>query len=180
MAKISPLVIIPPVIFAAIAGLFAAGMMTRTPDQLPSAYIGRAAPDIAGLPPLDGLPGLSAEDFTTGEVTIVNFWASWCPPCRAEHPTLLQLADEGYRIAGINFDDEMDNALQYLADDGNPFFATGFDPQSRVAVNWGVAAPPETFIIGGDGTVLLRFQGPIHGVMESIIRPKLAEAEGGT
>jgi len=178
MAKVSPLVIIPPVVFAAIAGLFAAGMWTRDATQLPSAYIGRPAPGLVGVPPLTGMAPLTAEDFTTGEVTIVNFWASWCPPCRAEHPALLELADEGYRIAGINFDDEMDKALGYLADDGNPFFATGFDPQSRVAVNWGVAAPPETFIIDGDGTVLLRFQGPIHGVMDTIIRPALAEAEG--
>ena len=97
------------------------------------------------------------------KVLILNFWASWCPPCRAEHPKLLELADQGYRVAGVNFRDQQDQAAAYLNDHHDPFFATGFDLRGRVAIDWGVTAPPETFIIDGDGTVLFRFVGPLVG-----------------
>ena len=162
MARISPLVILPPAIFAGLAGLFLAGLMRDNPDELPSSFIGRAAPDL----PDTAIPGtdlLTDDALRAGEVTVVNFWASWCPPCRAEHPTLLQMAANGVRVAGLNFEDQEDNALEYLADEGDPFFATGFDPSGRNALEWGVTAPPETFIVAGDGTVLFRFTGPLVG-----------------
>lgn len=152
----------PPLIFAALAGLFFAGMMRDNADELPSTLVGQAAPDVAPEP-VPGTPLLTGVDLRSGEVTIVNYWASWCPPCRAEHPTLLALQEQGYRVAGINFRDEADAAVEYLVEDGNPFFATGFDPRGRTAINWGVTAPPETFIIAGDGTVLFRFAGPLIG-----------------
>ena len=113
MARISPLVILPPAIFAALAGLFLGGMMTGGDDTLPSTFIGRQAP---GLPE-EGLPGkpqLTDADLRDGEITILNFWASWCPPCRAEHPTLTALAEEGWRVSAVNFRDESDAALSYL------------------------------------------------------------------
>ncbi|SMY09074.1 DsbE family thiol:disulfide interchange protein [Flavimaricola marinus] len=176
MAKISPLVVIPPAIFAALAGLFFAGMMRDNPDELPSTFIGRPAP---GLPD-EALPGttmLTRADLESGEVTVVNFWASWCPPCRAEHPTLHALTEEGIRVAGINFRDDVGNAQSYLADEGDPFFATGLDPRGRVSIDWGVTAPPETFIIDGDGTVLFRFTGPMIGSdYEQRFRPALDAA----
>ncbi|MBL4811967.1 MAG: DsbE family thiol:disulfide interchange protein [Rhodobacteraceae bacterium] len=179
MAKFRPLVFLPPAIFAAMAGLFVAGMMRENPDDLPSMMIGRQAPAL----PEQGLPGLallSADDLASGEITIVNFWASWCPPCRAEHPTLQALADQGYRVAGINFRDEADKAIAYLEDEGNPFFATGFDPRGRLAIDWGVTAPPETFIIGPDGVVQFRYVGPLVGSQyEQSFLPALRAAEGG-
>lgn len=162
MARISPMMLAPPLIFAALAGLFFAGMMRDNADELPSTLVGQAAPDVAPEP-VPGTPLLTGVDLRSGEVTIVNYWASWCPPCRAEHPTLLALQEQGYRVAGINFRDEADAAVEYLVEDGNPFFATGFDPRGRTAINWGVTAPPETFIIAGDGTVLFRFAGPLIG-----------------
>jgi cytochrome c biogenesis protein CcmG, thiol:disulfide interchange protein DsbE len=176
MARISPLFILPPAIFAGLAGLFFAGMMRDNPDELPSTLIGQPAP---GLPE-SGLPGtvaLTTADLTAGEVTLVNFWASWCPPCRAEHPTLHALTEEGIRVAGINFRDDLDNAQTYLADEGDPFFATGLDPRGRTSIDWGVTAPPETFIVGGDGTVLFRFTGPLIGSdYEQRFRPALEAA----
>ena len=162
MARISPLVIIPPVIFAALAGLFAAGMMRDNPDELPSTFVGQPAPSVP-VEAVQGTAQLTDEDLRAGEVTIVNFWASWCPPCRAEHPTLLSLSEQGYRVAGVNFRDQQDQASAYLADQEDPFFATGFDLRGRVAIDWGVTAPPETFIVGPDGTVLNRFIGPLVG-----------------
>lgn len=175
---IRPMVLIPPVIFAALAGLFAAGLMRENPDELPSALIGREAPGVPG----EGLAGkvaLTDADLRTGEITIVNYWASWCPPCRAEHPTLIALAEQGYRVAGVNFRDDPEKALQYLADETDPFIAHGFDPSGRVSLDWGVTAPPETFIVGGDGTVLFRFVGPLVGsAYEQRFLPALAAAVG--
>ncbi len=162
MAKLSPMMLAPPVMFAALAGLFFAGMMRDNVNDLPSTLIGQAAPDVAPEP-VQGTNLLTGVDLRSGEVTVLNFWASWCPPCRAEHPTLLDLSANGYRVAGLNFRDDADAAAGYLRDDGNPFFATGFDPNGRVAIDWGVTAPPETFIVDGDGTVLFRFAGPLIG-----------------
>jgi cytochrome c biogenesis protein CcmG/thiol:disulfide interchange protein DsbE len=179
MARISPLLLVPPVAFAALAGLFAAGLMRDNPDDLPSALIGREAP---GVPPegLPGKPALADADLRVGEITIVNYWASWCPPCRAEHPTLMALAAEGYRVAGINFRDDSVKALRYLAEESDPFLAHGYDPSGRVSIDWGVTAPPETFIIAGDGTVLYRLAGPLVGsAYEQGFLPALREATGG-
>jgi cytochrome c biogenesis protein CcmG, thiol:disulfide interchange protein DsbE len=162
MVKVSPLVILPPVLFAALAGLFLGGMLRQNPEQLPSAFIGKPAPAL----PAEGLDGamlLTDADLRTGAVTVVNFWASWCPPCRAEHPVLTELAAQGTRLAGVNFRDTADDAAAYLTEQGNPFFGLGFDPRGRVALDWGVTAPPETFIVAGDGTVLFRFAGPLVG-----------------
>ena len=162
MAKIAPLMILPPLLFAALAGLFLGGMLRQDPEALPSAFIGKPAPALPEVG-LDGTPVLTDADLHAGEITIVNFWASWCPPCRAEHPVLKALSAQGTRVAGVNFRDTAEDAGAYLADQGNPFFATGFDPRGRSALDWGVTAPPETFIVGGDGTVLFRFAGPLVG-----------------
>lgn len=180
MAKISPMMILPPLIFAAIAGLFLGGMFLGQGRNLPSALIGREAPSVAaeGLP---GLDQLTDADLRAGEITLLNYWASWCPPCRAEHPTLKALAAEGeergFRLVGINFRDTVDQALAYLIDEGNPFLKSGFDPRGRTSIDWGVSAPPETFIINGDGTVLYRFAGPLIGSdYEQRFRPELEKA----
>ncbi|WP_370302476.1 DsbE family thiol:disulfide interchange protein [Pseudooceanicola sp.] len=180
MAKISPLMVLPPLIFLAFVGLAGVSMMRDDPDSLPSIFIGRAAP---ALPEqrLADLPGLSREDLTTGEITVINFWASWCPPCRAEHPYLHELRERGVRLYGVNFKDQQGQALRYLEDEGNPFLGLGFDPAGRSAIDWGVTAPPETFIIGGDGTVLFKFVGPLVGSdMEQRFEPELAKALAAT
>ncbi|MCZ4353772.1 DsbE family thiol:disulfide interchange protein [Roseovarius aestuarii] len=178
MAKLSPLMIAPPVIFAALTAMFFVGMQRDNPDALPSVFIDQPAP---AVPPegLEGRVQLTDADLRSGEVTVVNFWASWCPPCRAEHPTLHALNDEGVRVAGINFKDDAAQADQYLTRDGDPFFATAFDPQGRAAIDWGVTAPPETFIIDGDGKVLFKFIGPLVGSdYQQRFRPELEKALG--
>lgn len=162
MAKLSPLMIAPPLIFAGFVALAAFGMFRGGGDELPSTFIDRPAPELPdkGLP---GLPEATAEMLRSGEVTLVNFWASWCPPCRAEHPVLMRLAQDGVRIVGVNFKDNAEDAIGYIHEEGDPFLGHFFDPNGRKAIDWGVSAPPETFIIDGDGTVLFKYVGPLVG-----------------
>ncbi len=160
--KISPFMMVPPILFAGLAALFFFGMQRDDPNALPSTLIGRDAPAF----PTETLPGQILPDadlLRTGQVSVVNFWATWCPPCRAEHPTLLDMSSQGIRLIGVNFKDEATKATAYLAEEGNPFLAVGYDPQGRAAINWGVTGPPETFIVDGTGKVLYRFAGPLVG-----------------
>lgn len=159
MARISPLVVLPPLVFAALAGVFLWGMGREDPEGLPSTMIGREAP---GLPQttLPGKTQLTDAMLREPGVKLVNFWASWCPPCRAEHPTLTELSTQ-LPVYGVDLKDPEANALEFLAQDGDPFRAIATDPNGRGAIDWGVTAPPETFIIDGEGKVLFRFAGPL-------------------
>ncbi len=173
------LMVLPPVLFAGLAGLFYGGMYRDNPGELQSVFVGRAAPAVPATA-LPGIPGLTDADLKTGKVTVVNFWATWCPPCRAEHPVLKEMASNGVRVAGVNIRDDDDKAVSYLAEEGNPFFAVASDPAMRGAIDWGVTAPPETFIVGGDGTVLFRFVGPLVGTdYETRFLPELKKALAG-
>ena len=174
MARVSPLVLLPPVAFAALAGLFLGGMFRDDPDALPSTLEGRAAPPL-DLTAFDGapLPDLAAME----GVKLVNFWASWCGPCRIEHPQLMALADEGIQIVGVNYKDDPDNARAFLADLGDPYSAKGADKNGRAAIEWGVYGVPETFVVDGAGTVILRFAGPVtRDILEKRIAPAIDAA----
>ena len=171
--------VLPPFLFAGLAGMFYIGMYREGAGELPSVFIGREAPVLptTGLP---GGPALTDADLRSGEVTVLNFWATWCPPCRAEHPVLLEMAANGVRVAGVNMMDDDAKAVTYLAEEGNPFVGVATDPNGRNRVEWGVTAPPETFIIAGDGTVLLRFVGPLVGTdYETRFVPELEKARAG-
>lgn len=156
------LILLPPVLFAALAALFMAGMFRSNPGELKSVFVGGPAPALPATV-LPGIAGLTDADLRSGKVTLVNFWATWCPPCRAEHPVLMQMAAKGLRIGGVNIRDDDAKAVEWLAEGGNPYIGVATDPAMRGAIDWGVTAPPETFIVGGDGTVLFRFQGPLVG-----------------
>ncbi|MEP1585286.1 MAG: DsbE family thiol:disulfide interchange protein [Tateyamaria sp.] len=176
MAKVSPLMLAPIGIFAGFVALAAVGMFRDNPRELPSTRVGGIAPEVTEES-LIAFPGVTPEMLGNGQVTLVNFWASWCPPCRAEHPKLLEMAADGVPIVGVNFRDTETPATQYLTDDGNPFVGVAFDPAGRTAIEWGVTAPPETFIIAGDGTVLFRYIGPLIGSdYENRFVPALNEA----
>jgi cytochrome c biogenesis protein CcmG/thiol:disulfide interchange protein DsbE len=168
----------PPLIFAGFVALAAVGMFRDNPDGLRSTLVGQAAPALPGAPLAD-FPSPAADALRSGNVTLVNFWASWCPPCRAEHPQLLEMQANGIAIVGVNFKDAEGTATKYLRDDGNPFVGVGFDPQGRTAIDWGVTAPPETFIVDGGGKVLFRYAGPLVGSdYEQRFLPALNEALG--
>jgi cytochrome c biogenesis protein CcmG/thiol:disulfide interchange protein DsbE len=177
MAKLSPLMLLPPLAFAALAGVFMWGMGREDPRQLPSALIGRDAPPLV-LKPLADLAYFDDETLRNGEVKLVNFWASWCPPCRVEHPLLQQLTDEGFPVYGVNYKDEPEHALKFLAELGDPYVAIGADRSGMdTAVNWGVYGVPETFVIDGDGKVLYRFAGALtQNVITHRIRGHFAQS----
>ncbi|MGR3634224.1 MAG: DsbE family thiol:disulfide interchange protein [Limimaricola soesokkakensis] len=175
MARISPLIILPPAIFAALAGLFAAGMLRDNPDELPSALIGREAP-LTETGTLSGKPPFDPAVLSDGEVKLVNFWASWCAPCRVEHPNLAELAEGGLPVYGINYKDDPQKAAAFLAELGDPYEAIGTD-DGRVARDWGVYGVPETFVVDGEGRILERMAGPVtQRAIADRLQPALDQA----
>jgi cytochrome c biogenesis protein CcmG/thiol:disulfide interchange protein DsbE len=140
---------------------------------------GRAAPAVQVVALGTG-PDLTDAMLREPGAKLVNFWASWCAPCRAEHPVLKSLQAEGVTILGVNFKDKPEAALQFLQDLGNPYAAIGADDSGRMGLDWGLYGVPETFVIDGTGKVILRHAGPITAsILEDRIRPALAEAAGG-
>jgi cytochrome c biogenesis protein CcmG/thiol:disulfide interchange protein DsbE len=173
------LMVLPPVVFAGLAAMFWLGMQRDNPGELKSVLIGRDAP-VLPTTTLPGIPALTDADLRTGEITVVNFWATWCPPCRAEHPVLMEMAAKGIRVGGVNIMDDDDKAVAYLAEEGNPFIGVATDPNGRNRVEWGVTAPPETFILDGEGKILFRFVGPLVGTdYEARFVPELEKAMAG-
>ncbi|MEZ5779903.1 MAG: DsbE family thiol:disulfide interchange protein [Paracoccaceae bacterium] len=176
MARVSPLMILPPAIFAGLALMFVWGMGRDNPDALPSTLEGRQAPAVA-VTQLADLPVFGDADLRDGNVKLVNFWASWCAPCRVEHPNLSKLRAEGATIYGVNYKDRPEAATRFLDDLGNPYAAIGADESGRMGIDWGLYGVPETFVIDGKGKVILRFAGPItERVLESEIRPAMDKA----
>jgi cytochrome c biogenesis protein CcmG, thiol:disulfide interchange protein DsbE len=179
------LIALPLLGFIALAGLFFRGLGSGDPSRLPSALIGRPAPNLS-LPALDGLtredlpvPGLDPSNFQ-GRVTLVNVWASWCIPCRTEHPQLERLAaDQRLQLIGINYKDSAENARRFLGRYGNPFVAVGVDPDGRAGIEWGVYGVPETFLIGRDGRIIYKHVGPIVEENFMLVRREIEKALGG-
>ncbi|WP_414472609.1 DsbE family thiol:disulfide interchange protein [Microvirga sp. M2] len=174
--------ILPVLVFVVLAVLFFLQLTSgRNPSDLPSALINKPAPTFT-LAPLEGLlaegkpvPGFSNEDLK-GRVTIVNVFASWCAPCRQEHPLLVELAkDPSVRLVGINQKDNPDNARRFLGALGNPYSAVGVDPNGRASIDWGVYGVPETFIVGPDGMIRYKHIGPLTPGNLAAFREKLSQ-----
>ncbi len=180
MAKVSPLMIAPPVLFAGLAALFFFGMARDNPNELPSALAGRQAPELA-VEPLGELPSFDSSILADGQVKLVNFWASWCAPCRVEHPTLMQLEAEGIPVYGVNYKDQPQNGLSFLAELGDPYKAVGQDTSGRVGINWGVYGVPETYLVDGNGKIITRIAGPLtQRTLNERLRPKMVELNEGS
>ncbi|PYE85440.1 DsbE family thiol:disulfide interchange protein [Pseudoroseicyclus aestuarii] len=175
--RIPWLILLPPLAFAALAGLLLGGMYSDRGQELPTALAGQPAPT-APLAPLGGGPAINTSAFADGEVKLVNFFASWCAPCRAEHPVLTEFAQEtGVPIYGVAYKDIEANALGFLDELGSPYAALGADPSGRAAVDWGVYGVPETFVIDGEGRVIDRIAGPVTArAVTGRLLPALAEA----
>ncbi len=130
------------------------------PQAVPSALIGRPAPQF-DLPALEGEPAFTRA-MLEGKTTIVNVWASWCGPCRLEHPLLMELAeDKRLQVVGINYKDQPANARGFLQELGNPYAAIATDTRGRAAIEWGVYGVPETFLVGPDGVIRHKVIGPV-------------------
>ncbi|WP_412762973.1 DsbE family thiol:disulfide interchange protein [Rhizobium skierniewicense] len=150
--------------FAAIAAkmLYEQDVNGLDVSAIPSALLNTKAPSLS-LPPLEraNVPALT-DAAIEGKLTLVNVFASWCVPCRQEHPMLKELAkDERLNIVGINYKDKSDNALRFLGELGNPYAAIGIDPNGKAAIDWGVYGIPETYLVAKDGTIVYKKVGPI-------------------
>ncbi len=168
--------LLPPVLFLALAAIFVIGLARENPNALPSALKGQIAP-VLETTQLGDYPLIMDADLRKPGVKLVNFWASWCAPCRAEHPNLAKLRDLGIPIYGVNYKDEPVKAIKFLTDLGNPYAAVGQDYKGRQAIDWGVYGVPETFIIDSTGKILLRFPGPItQRAMATTILPVIEAA----
>ncbi len=162
--------LIPLVVFAGIAAtaakmLYDQDVHGKNISEIPSALIGTKAPAL-NLAPLEGanLPALT-DSAIKGKLTLVNVFASWCIPCRDEHPILMQLAkDSRLNVVAINYKDKNDNALRFLGELGNPFAAIGVDPKGQAAIDWGVYGIPESYLVAPDGTILYKRVGPFDDV----------------
>ena len=177
------LVALPLVVFAALAALFLLRLYGGDPSKIPSALIGRPAPQTA-LPALEGLvrdgtqvPGLDPAAFK-GKVSLVNVWASWCVPCHDEAPLLTELAkDTQLQLVGINYKDAPDNARRFLGRYGNPFSIVGVDANGRASIEWGVYGVPETFIVGREGTIVYKMVGPVTPQnFDSVLKVEIEKA----
>jgi cytochrome c biogenesis protein CcmG, thiol:disulfide interchange protein DsbE len=175
------LTLLPVAVFLVLAAFFYRGL-SGDPAEVPSVLINNPVPDFT-LAPIAAmnLPGLATTDLKKGRVTLVNVWASWCVPCRAEHPLLLELAKrEDLRVVGINYKDDPENARRFLITLGVPFAAVGSDLNGRVSVDWGVYGVPESFLVDGEGVIRLKWIGPLTGeALKNDIIPKIEAIKRG-
>lgn len=150
---------LPIGLFVALAGLFMWAMFGQRVDKHASPLVGKPAPTFV-LPAIKG----GDLDLSTykGRAIILNFYASWCAPCRVEHPQLLQLAkDTRFVVLGVSYRDDPAKTAAYLDELGDPFAQSAIDRQGAVGVQYGLAGVPETYVIGADGVVFMRHQGEV-------------------
>ncbi|MEP1207044.1 MAG: DsbE family thiol:disulfide interchange protein [Rhizobiaceae bacterium] len=172
----------PLILFGALAAVFYFQLVSgKDTSELPSALIGKPVP-VFDLQPLEGLkadgvavPGLKSEDLL-GKISLVNIFASWCAPCRAEHPVLMKLAEnKELNLVGINYKDQGENARRFLGTLGNPYSRVGVDFKGRTAIEWGFYGIPETLLVGPDGIVRHKVVGPIEPKKFQALKQKIQE-----
>jgi cytochrome c biogenesis protein CcmG/thiol:disulfide interchange protein DsbE len=174
------LAVLPLLLLVGLVAVFALNM-DRDPSLVRSVLINKPAPAFT----LPAVPGTGVEGFDTasleGEVTVVNVFASWCIPCREEHPLLERLkAETGVRIFGINQKDAPENAVAFLTELGNPYQRIGGDADNRVSIDWGVYGVPETFVVNAAGVITFKHVGPISPEsLEKEVIPAIEKAKAG-
>ncbi|MGF1454188.1 MAG: DsbE family thiol:disulfide interchange protein [Alphaproteobacteria bacterium] len=177
--------LLPIVILAILGVFFVISLQNAGDDTLPSALVGKPLPTFA-LAPLaerpgtdEPGPGLESAEMKDGQVKLINFWASWCAPCRVEHPLLMELSESGEAVIhGINYKDQPDAARRFLRSLGDPFDRIGRDDTGRIGVDFGLYGVPETYVVDGDGRILARKVGPMtREDWDSRFKKFFAEAE---
>ena len=152
--------LVPVGILAVLVGFFVIGLQ-KDPGEIRSPLIGKAAPDFELASLADPARRVGTASFA-GKPWLLNVWATWCGGCRQEHGTLLAISRDGrIPMVGLNWRDDRALALQWLSQLGDPYHSVAFDPDGRVAIDWGVYGAPETFLIGADGKVLHKRIGPL-------------------
>ena len=169
--------ILPLFIFLGLAALFYSLLTQEGRDTSahPSALLDKPAPTTE-LPPLGELPlpGMTPALFE-GKLSVVNVFASWCVPCRQEHPQIVAIGnDERFQVIGLNHKDRTENAISFLAELGNPYDAIGVDRSGRASIEWGVYGVPETFLVDQQGKIFYKHVGPISpAALQKVIIPLL-------
>ena len=172
--------LVPIILFAGLVLVFAVGL-NRDPTFVPSPLIGKPIPSFK-LERL-GEPGkFVSDDDLRGQVSLLNVWATWCVGCRQEHETLNEIASlKDVPIYGLNWKDDPDLAKAWLRDLGNPYVASGFDSDGRVAIDWGVYGAPETFLVDADGIILYRHISPLTmEIWQTEFVPRINAARGNS
>jgi cytochrome c biogenesis protein CcmG/thiol:disulfide interchange protein DsbE len=166
--------IVPLAIFVVI-GMFLYAGLGKNPNYVPSPLVGKPAPTFALATVADPASMVTSESLK-GRMSLVNVWGTWCVECRHEHAFLLELARAGLPIYGLNVRDDRAAAIEWLAKLGNPYVSSGFDPEGKAAVDWGVTGAPETFLVDGDGTILHKHISPLTmGIWQRDFLPLLRE-----
>jgi cytochrome c biogenesis protein CcmG/thiol:disulfide interchange protein DsbE len=162
---------IPLLVFALLVAAVAWRLATPKDDRIASKLEGHKLPAFALPPALPGRPGLTSADLATGEPHLLNIFASWCVPCVAEAPVLLDLARRGVPIDAIAIRDKPEDVAAFLARNGDPFARIGGDDRSRVQIALGSSGVPESFVIDGKGVIRAQHIGPIlPGDIEDILQ----------
>lgn len=175
------LYVLPGLAFVGLLYLFFHALNGPPPDELPSALVGRPAP-ATRLPALDSRAGaFDSRDLRAGHVTVLNVWASWCVPCRAEAPALAALSQTpGVVLYGMVYKDKPQAAREFLSEVGNPFSRIDLDAGGHAGIEWGIYGVPETFVIDPHGIVRLRYAGPLTpGTLDNVILPAIERAREG-
>ncbi len=170
---------LPLVLFVVVVGFLAVGL-ERDPRLVPSPLIGKPLPRFTLASVADA--GVTLDNRAlAGRAYLLNVWASWCVACRQEHPLLVDLARRGtVEIVGMNYKDERDDALAWLARRGDPYRLSLYDRDGKLGLDLGVYGVPETFVIDAAGVIRYKHVGPLDAtVLETEVLPLLAELEGG-
>jgi len=170
-----------PLFMFVLIGIGLAVGLTLNPHEIPSALIGKPVPQFALPPVQDGGQGLATADLKTGQPSVVNVFASWCVPCRVEHPLFSTLRKDSLApIYGLNYKDKPEDVARWLDQLGNPFSRIGADRDGRVSIDWGVYGVPETFVVDGNGRIVCKHVGPLtEWDMDNKIRPILRDLKAG-
>lgn len=172
--------IVPIVAFAIMIPIFVVGLW-RNKNEIPSPLLDQPSPEYS-LPALADPNQQVGSETYKGQIALVNIWATWCVGCRAEHEFLMELAARDVvPIFGLNWRDQRAEALQWLADLGDPYMASAFDGEGTVGIDWGVYGAPETFLLDEQGTVVYKHISPLtEQVWQDEFMPRIEQLRGAS